>query len=100
MWNHEWGLIISHFVSVPFIVSGLVTSNSAENAWWAHTGAVATSRRTAAVAMVSLVRIETPSLLLTCSRFLRGCFGGSLLFSPNSSQRVRDAVVSFVTGMF
>ena len=32
MWNQEWGLIISHFVSVPFSVSGLLTSNSAENA--------------------------------------------------------------------
>ena len=32
IWNHEWGLIISHFESVPFNVSGLVTSNSAENA--------------------------------------------------------------------
>ena len=32
MWNHEWGLIISHFVSVPCSFIGLLTSNSAENA--------------------------------------------------------------------
>ena len=32
MWNHEWGLIISHLTSVPSSFIGLLTSNSAANA--------------------------------------------------------------------
>ena len=32
MWNHEWGLIISHLTSVPLSTSGFFTSNSDENA--------------------------------------------------------------------
>ena len=35
-WNQEWGLTISHLINEPFRVSGLLTSNSAANAWCAR----------------------------------------------------------------
>src|SRR4029450_6272271 len=59
-WNHEWGLIISHFVSVPRNLNGLLISNSAEKAWCANTGRAARSRPTPTLATARLDGILSP----------------------------------------
>src|SRR4051812_48893863 len=43
--------------------------------------------------------LRSPCFALLSSLFRR-CFSGSLLLGANAGQRVRNAVVSFMTGMF
>src|SRR5438128_1465802 len=96
-WNHEWGLIISHFVRVPRSVNGLLMSNSAENAWCAIAGAAASSRPTPTPTTARLISIESPS---SFRGFLfRGFLGGSLLLCPSARQGVVQAIIPFVTGV-
>src|SRR6266850_1729345 len=97
-WNHEWGLIISHFVRVPRSLNGLLMSNSAENAWCPITGAAASSRPTATPTTVCLIRIESPSLFR--GFLFRGFFGGSLLLYASAREGVVQPIIPFVTRVF
>src|SRR6266566_1580761 len=96
-WNHEWGLIISHFVRIPRSLNGLSMSNSAENAWWAITGAAASSRPRPTPTTTRLIRIGSPSLFR--GFLFRGFLGGSLLLCPSAREGVVQAIIPFVTGV-
>src|SRR5439155_25419524 len=62
-WIHEWGLISSTFATVPRNLIGCLASNSAVNAWCAHTGIVAESKPTPATRTASLLRIGFSPLI-------------------------------------
>src|SRR5713226_735974 len=96
-WNHEWGLIISHFVRVPRSLNGLLMSNSAENAWCAMTGAAASSRPTPTPITARLIRTGSPSLFR--GFLFRGFLGGSLLLCPSAREGVLQAIIPFVAGV-
>src|SRR4029077_6541084 len=110
-WNHECGLIISHFTSVPLSFSGLFTSNSAEKAWCAPSGTPTNSIPTPTTIAASLVRMWDPLLNVTTActpcristglvraLFRRG-FSGPLLQCARVGQHVHDRVVALVAGM-
>src|SRR5712692_4146456 len=96
-WNHEWGLIISHFVRIPRSLNGLLMSNSAENAWCAITGPVASSRPTPTPTIARLIRTGSPSLFR--GFLFRSFLGGSVLLCPSAREGVVQAIIPFVAGM-
>src|ERR1700687_4275911 len=61
-YSHECGLIQSILLTAPFNVTGLFPSNSAENAWCAHSGALSITPIPPATT-ASVVRIWSASLL-------------------------------------
>src|SRR5579863_5296695 len=67
-WNQACGLTISIFTTVPRNFTGLLTSNSAANAWWANSGSVRTSAPRTAGANVLILGIASLIILLRPGR--------------------------------
>src|SRR5713226_540108 len=63
MYSHECGLIQSILLTAPFNVTGLFPSNSAENAWCAHSGTPSSIPPIPPATSASVVRIWSASLL-------------------------------------
>src|SRR5688572_5029144 len=92
IWIQACGLINSNFATVPRILTGLVASNSAANAWCAHRE---TGTRSNVATAAKRILLRMGFLLL----FLRG-FRGSLLFRAGCAQLVHHSVVTFMTRVF
>src|SRR5688500_7628956 len=86
---------MSHFMSLPSNLIGLLTSNSAANAWCARAAEPAARSAIAAMAAINAVRLVI-LVSLPRSRLRAGCFSRPLLVGAGAGKNAGDPDIRLV----